>query len=215
MNLFLLHDLHMSHGVLFFPLQCINCINDLPAPHMFYYIYACTNKGVFAGYFAIFPYVILENVQEVSGDCNWSTQFPCDTFYTHFGDSLFGRSHRQTINIASKASYTRARRVVRELLANGSWTKCAYVWTGLLTCAAPSVNGSHTVCRKPKFVVFFCANTKRTECAGCPFHASGVLCSPQVCRKLINCVPLTRRTWTVQCVSGVLVYTKLNLVLKF
>ncbi len=33
----------------------------------------------------------------------------------------------------------------------------------------------------------FCANTKRTGCAACPFHTPGVLCSPQVCGKLINC----------------------------
>ncbi len=32
----------------------------------------------------------------------------------------------------------------------------------------------------------FCTNTKRTGCAGFPFHAPGVLCSPQVHRKLIN-----------------------------
>ncbi len=31
-------------------------------------------------------------------------------------------------------------------------TKCAYVWMGLQTCAAPSVNGSHTVHCEPKFV---------------------------------------------------------------
>ncbi len=32
----------------------------------------------------------------------------------------------------------------------------------------------------------FCTNTKRTGCAGCPFRAPGVLCSPQVRGKLIN-----------------------------
>ncbi len=48
----------------------------------------------------------------------------------------------------------------------------------------------------------FCANTKRTGCAGCPFHAPGVLCSPQVCGKLINCVPLMYRMQTAQRVSG-------------
>ncbi len=53
-----------------------------------------------------------------------------------------------------KASYTRAHRMVRKLLANSSQTKCVYVWTGLRTCAAPSANGSHTVCREPKFVGF-------------------------------------------------------------
>ncbi len=42
--------------------------------------------------------------------------------------------------------------MVREPLANGLRTKCAYAWMGLQTCAAPSANGSHTICRKPKFV---------------------------------------------------------------
>ncbi len=38
-------------------------------------------------------------------------------------------------------------------------------------------------------LLVFCANTKRTGCAGCPFHAPGVLCSPLVCGKLINRAP--------------------------
>ncbi len=37
---------------------------------------------------------------------------------------------------------------------NGLRTKCAYVWTGLRTCAVPSINGSHTVHCEPKFVSF-------------------------------------------------------------
>ncbi len=61
-------------------------------------------------------------------------------------------------------------------------------------------------------LLVFCANTKRTECAGCPFHALDVLCSPQVCGKLINHMPLVRRIRTVQCVSGALVYTKLYML---
>ncbi len=44
--------------------------------------------------------------------------------------------------------------MVRKPLANGSQTKCAYVWMELQTCAVPSANGSHTVCREPKFVSF-------------------------------------------------------------
>ncbi len=56
----------------------------------------------------------------------------------------------------------------------------------------------------------FCANIKRTGCAGCPFHASGVLSSPQVRQKLINHAPNTHRTRTAQCVSGTLVYTRFN-----
>ncbi len=37
---------------------------------------------------------------------------------------------------------------------NGLRTKCAYVWTGLRTCAAPSGNSSHTARQEPKFVGF-------------------------------------------------------------
>ncbi len=43
----------------------------------------------------------------------------------------------------------------------------------------------------------FCANTKKTGCAGCPFHAPDVLCSPKVRKKLINRAPLTR-----SCIQG-------------
>ncbi len=96
-------------------------------------------------------------------------------------------------------------------LANHSQTKCAYVWTGLRTCAALSANGSHTVCRVPKFVGF-CGNTKRTGCVGCPFRAPGVLCSPQVHGKLINRTPNMRRTRTLQYVSGALMYTRFKAV---
>ncbi len=39
-------------------------------------------------------------------------------------------------------------------LTNCSRTKCVYVWMGLRTCVAPSANGSHTICREPKFVSF-------------------------------------------------------------
>ncbi len=44
----------------------------------------------------------------------------------------------------------------------------------------------------------FCVNRKRSGCTGCPSHALGVLCSPQVCGKLINSVPNTRRS----CIRG-------------
>ncbi len=37
---------------------------------------------------------------------------------------------------------------------NGSRTKCAYVWTELRNCTAPSANVWHTVRREPKFVSF-------------------------------------------------------------
>ncbi len=98
--------------------------------------------------------------------------------------------------------------MVCEPLAIGSQTKCAYAWTGLRTCAAPSVNGSQTIRCEPKFVIF-CANTKRTGCTGSPFHALYILCSPQVRGKLINGVPNTRCMRMAQRVSDALVYTKL------
>ncbi len=63
-------------------------------------------------------------------------------------------------------------------------TKSAYVWTGLQTCAAPSANSSP----RTKIRRFF-ARTQRTGCTRCPFHAPGVLCSPQVPRKLFNRAP--------------------------
>ncbi len=56
----------------------------------------------------------------------------------------------------------------------------------------------------------FCMNTKRSGCAGCLFHAPDVLCSPQIRRKLINYVPLTRRMRMAQCVSGTLMHTQLK-----
>ncbi len=50
--------------------------------------------------------------------------------------------------------------MVHKLLVNGSQTKCAYVWTRLQTCAAPSVYGSHTIRCEQKFVIF-CAQTQK------------------------------------------------------
>ncbi len=61
----------------------------------------------------------------------------------------------------------------------------------------------------------FCANTKRTGCAWCPFHALGVLCSPQVRVKLIWHAPLTRCTRTAHRVSDALVYTKFKVLSLF
>ncbi len=58
----------------------------------------------------------------------------------------------------------------------------------------------------------FGANTKITGCARCLLIAPGVLCSPQVRKKLINHVPLTRRMPMVQRVSSALVYTKLYVI---
>ncbi len=56
----------------------------------------------------------------------------------------------------------------------------------------------------------FCTNTKRTGCAGCSFHAPGVLCSPQARGKLINRAPNMCHMRMAQCVSSVLVYTRFN-----
>ncbi len=63
---------------------------------------------------------------------------------------------------------------------NGSQTKCAYVWTGLQTCAAPSANGSHTVRHEPKFVSFLREHKENWmrwvsfPCTGYPLLASGL-----------------------------------------
>ncbi len=64
--------------------------------------------------------------------------------------------------------------------------------------------------------LFFCANKENWmrrvsfPCTGCPFHAPGVLCSSQIHGELINHVLFTHRMQTAQCVSGALVYTKLQ-----
>ncbi len=59
-------------------------------------------------------------------------------------------------------------------------------------------------------LLVFYANTKRTAYTGCPFYAPGILCSPQVCGKLINRAPNKCRTRMAQRVSGMLVYTRFN-----
>ncbi len=99
------------------------------------------------------------------------------------------------------ASYTQARRMVRESFAN----KCAYVCR-LWTCSAPFANGSHTIHRVPKFVSFL-REHKENWMHRCFFHAPGILCSSQVRRKLINGAPNTRCMQTTQRVSGALLYT--------
>ncbi len=57
-------------------------------------------------------------------------------------------------------------------------TKYAYVWMGLRTCAASSANSSHIICREQKFVGFL-RKHKENWMPGYPFHATGVLYSPQ------------------------------------
>ncbi len=106
----------------------------------------------------------------------------------------------------SKASYTRAHRMMCELLTNGSQAKCVYVWTGLRTCAAASANGSHTVRCEPKFVGFWCEHKENWM----RLHALGILCSPQIHIKLINLALLTHHMRMAQHVNDMLVYTKLN-----
>ncbi len=62
--------------------------------------------------------------------------------------------------------------------ANGSRTKCAHVWTRLQTFAALSAKVCIPFPANQNLSVF-CTNTKRTGCAGRPFHAPDILCSPQ------------------------------------
>ncbi len=70
--------------------------------------------------------------------------------------------------------------MVCELLANGSRIKCAYVWMGLQTCAAPSANSLHTIRRKPKFANFLHEHKENWmhrvsfPCTGRPLLASGL-----------------------------------------
>ncbi len=82
-------------------------------------------------------------------------------------------------------------------------------------CADGTANLHCTICEqftyhlpRTKICYFFGANTKKTGCARCPFHAPGVLCSPQVRGKLINRAPNAHHTRMTQHVSGTLVYTK-------
>ncbi len=99
-----------------------------------------------------------------------------------------------------------------EWFANRSWTVCEpntrmcgrdyesalrHLWIG------------HIPFTKNQNLSVFWTNTKRTGCAGCLFHAPGVLCSPQVGGKLINRAPLMHHKRMAQHVSDTLVYTKL------
>ncbi len=84
-------------------------------------------------------------------------------------------------NHVSKALYIRARRMVRKPNVSMCGWDCEPMLRHPRTARLPfAANQNLSV---------FCANTKRTRCAGCPFHAPGVLCSPQVCGKLINRAP--------------------------
>ncbi len=53
----------------------------------------------------------------------------------------------------------------------------------------PALRHPQTVCipfAANQNLSVFCMNTKRIGCIGCPLLAPGVLCSHQVCVKLIN-----------------------------
>ncbi len=65
--------------------------------------------------------------------------------------------------------------MVHKPLANGSQTKCVYVWMGLQTYAALSANGSHTIRCEPKLVGFLCERREldALPCIECPLLASG------------------------------------------
>ncbi len=63
--------------------------------------------------------------------------------------------------------------MVRKQLRNGSQTECAYVWTGLWTCAAPFTNGSHTIRHEPKFVEDWVRRVS-FPFTGCPLLVSGL-----------------------------------------
>ncbi len=65
----------------------------------------------------------------------------------------------------------------------------AHVWTELQTCAAPSANSSHTICRELKFVGFL-REHKRELGAPC------VLYLPQVHGRFIYDVPSANRLRT-------------------
>ncbi len=102
-----------------------------------------------------------------------------------------------------KASYTRAHQMVCKPLANGSQTKCLYVWDRTVNlCYAIRKRFAYHSSRTEIYRFF--ARTRRE------LDALGVLCLPQVRRKLINHTPLMRCMRTAQRVRGALVYTKLN-----
>ncbi len=65
------------------------------------------------------------------------------------------------------ASYTRARRMVRKRKPNARMCgrDCEPAWCHLRMARIPFATNQN--------LSVFCANTKRTECAGCPLLASG------------------------------------------
>ncbi len=108
------------------------------------------------------------------------------------------------VRFYSKASYTRARRMVREPNAHMCGRDCEPALRHLRMVRIPFATNQN--------LSVFGANTKRTGCTGYPFHAPGVLCSPQVCGKLINHALLMHRARIAQRVSVALVYTRFNVL---
>ncbi len=100
------------------------------------------------------------------------------------------------LSTVHKASYTRAHQMVREPNARICGWDCDPVLRHLQTVCIPFA--------AKRNLSVFCANTKRTGCAGCPFHAPGVLCPPQVCGKLTNHAPRT---------NSALVYTRFKVTI--
>ncbi len=103
----------------------------------------------------------------------------------------------------TKASYTRTHQMVRKPNVRMCGWDCEPALCRPRMVRIPlAANWNLSVC---------CANTKRTGCPRCPFHAPGVLCSHQVRGKLINRMPNTGRTRMAQLVSGALVYTRFKI----
>ncbi len=85
---------------------------------------------------------------------------------------------------------------------NGSQTVCERFVNQMLICVDETVNLRCAVCEwlayhSPRTKI--CRLSARTQRE---LDAPGVVCSPQVRRKLINHAPLTRRMQMVQCVNG-------------
>ncbi len=101
--------------------------------------------------------------------------------------------HDKKYSAARKASYTRVCQMVRELLPNGSQTKCVYVWIGLWTCAAPSANSLHTVRHEAKFVGFLHEYKENWMC-WVSFLCTGYHLLASGSQKIINHAPNICRT---------------------
>ncbi len=92
-------------------------------------------------------------------------------------------SSKFPIPLILKLSYARLLSLVYMSMLNKLRTKCAYVWTGLRTCAAASTNSSQTIRREPKFVSFLCEHKENWMC-----RVSFVRL--RFCGKLINRAPV-------------------------